>query len=89
MLKCICLGGELYVPENRIIALLPGGSGSGERIAAAFRANNKDGTKIYDCSGRRAKSSLVVVDGGSEGTLIVLSPLSVKTVVKKRMEAES
>lgn len=85
MLKSICLGGELFVPEDRIISVFPYSTAVGRKTVAAFRKNGENDARVYDCSGHRAKSSVVVVDGGESGTYLVLSPLSAKTIVRKRM----
>lgn len=86
MIKTICLGSGFYVPNNRIIHVFPYDTSMGRKLVTSVKNSDSDGTRLYDCSGRRAKSSVVIVEGGSEGVHVILSPLTVKTIVKSRLE---
>ena len=81
-MKAVCLGGDFYVPENKILHVFPYRTNMAKKIVAEFR--DKDNTRVFDCTGRRMKSSVIVIQGGPSGDHIVLSPLTAKTIAKVR-----
>ena len=82
-MKTVCLGSGFYIPVERIIHIFPADSNMARKVIAGVKANNQDGSRIYDCTGRRRKSSVVVVAGDSTGAHIVISPLTSKTIARK------
>lgn len=82
-MKTISLGNSYYIPVDRILHIFPYKNATGQKIVAAAKAANQHGTRIYDCSGKRSKVSIVVIQGGLDGDHIVLSPLTARTISKK------
>ena len=85
-MKTVNLGTGFYVSVNRIIHIFPSEGNMAKKVVAAVKATNADGSRIYDCTGRRKKASVVVLEGGPAGDHLVLSPLTSKTIARKIAE---